>query len=124
MNLRRFAVLYTSVMFSGRNKKKRPPHTLGANASPSEYPRLPCPCCSSKIYDEKKRKYVISEVRHAGSPRCFLTVEEDEAFLAALLDQDLALHSKSLSKLQEQWNRQSSSLVSMEDEDGDEGEGE
>ena len=46
------------------------------------------------------------------------------ALFVHALHQHLALHSKSLSKLQEQWNRQSSSLVSMEDEDEDEDEDE
>ena len=66
---------------------------------------------------------MTKESRHCGSPRCYLTPEDDKAFLEAFLYREGTLYSKSLSKLQKEWNDRSGSLVQViEDKDEDEDE--
>ena len=132
VNLRNFAMTYVDVMFSGRNNKKPHPkrldvkklqEKLGPERSAREYPTLSCPWCSYTFYCDKAKKDVTKESRHCGSPRCYLTPEDDKAFLEAFLYREGTLYSKSLSKLQKEWNDMSGSLVQViEDKDEDEDE--
>ena len=85
VNMRRFVSTYVSAVFPGRDPSRRPARSLPPLADPAEYPRMPCPWCSSKKFDEKTNQLVSKEVRCYGNIRCFLQPEEDRIFLGAFL---------------------------------------
>ena len=85
VNMRRFVCTYVFAVFSGRDPSRRPARCLPPDANPAEYPRLLCPWCSSKKFDEKTKQLVSKEVRCYGNIRCFLQQEEDQNFLCAFL---------------------------------------
>ena len=127
VNLRNFAMTYVDVMFSGRNWKKTHRKCLDEKELPEEsarvYPTLPCPWCSKTFYCDKAKTDVTKKSRHWGSPRCFLTPEDDKAFLEAFMYRDGGLYSKSLAELQKTWKGTSGSLIQLiEDKDDDEEE--
>ena len=85
VNMRRFVSTYVLAVFPGRDPSRRPARCLPPDANPAEYPRLLCPWCSSKKFDEKTKQIVSKEVRCYGNIRCFLQPEEDRIFLGAFL---------------------------------------
>ena len=129
VNMRRFVSTYVLAVFPGRDPSRRPARCLPPDANPAEYPRLLCPWCSSKKFDEKTKQIVSKEVRCYGNLRCFLQPEEDRTFLDAFLafkprhGGDYSgvgrIASKSLVKGKEAEEQKGYSFLSMEVEGGD-----